>query len=183
VAGFDAESYLRVIAEKWARAGGGTGGPPHDPVFAAAAAALIAVDAMTIANARALIGEYEVRPPLAAGTAWIELLGERVELTARPAGIQTRVEPLPAQDPAVRHLWERVATLNDFHLGHYYLGEQLSWNPGANRSWGTIGFWPALDQRATSVDLMPTAATARAVIRVPLGPHAASQDHETGLVS
>lgn len=38
-----------------------------------------------------------------------------MELTARPAGIPTWVEPLPAQDPAVRHLWERVATLNDFH--------------------------------------------------------------------
>ena len=60
-------------------------------------------------------GQYEVRPQLAAETAWIELLGERVELTARPAGIQTWAEPLPAQDPAVRHLWERVATLNDFH--------------------------------------------------------------------
>jgi hypothetical protein len=427
VAGFDAERYLRVTAEQRARKGGGTGWPPHDPVLAAAAAALVAADAMTIANARALIGddnpalipgqdhhdpagratgrsvaparpdigqlrvvpcervidqpggrltiryvaftshaailrvalvldepaeclpsghpipawarrvsvtdsrgttavaefsggarigdpvwhgEYEVRPQLAAGTAWIELLGKRVELTARPAGIRTWVEPLPAQDPAVRHLWERVATLNDFHdphlaleatiaalvaagaldadapviddaravlavlrpdgatpaaahpralagpwpsllarwgqtsgpvctiavgavtppfdgvtaavmavesrdehfgitvelvpgactglpyrdlpdqqhltwwavdnLGHYYLGEQLSWNPGANRSWGTIGFWPALDHRATSIDLIPTAATARAVIRVPLRTHAASEDHETG---
>jgi hypothetical protein len=63
-------------------------------------------------------GQYEVRPQLAAETAWIELLGERVELTAQPAGIQTWVEPLPAQDPAVRHLWERVATLNDFHDPH-----------------------------------------------------------------
>ena len=160
-------------------------------------------------------GQYEVRPQLAAETAWIELLGERVELTAWPAGIQTWAEPLPAQDPAVRHVWERVATLNDFHdphlaldglesrdehfgvtvelvpgahtglpygglpdqqhltwwavdnLGNYYLGEQGSWNPGDNRSWGAIGFWPALDQRATSIDLIPTAATARAVIRVP----------------
>jgi hypothetical protein len=241
-------------------------------------------------------GQYEVRPQLAAETAWIELLGERVELTARPEGIETWVEPLPAQDPAVRHLWERVATLNDFHdphlaleatiaalvaagalhadapmiddaravlavlrpdgadpvacprdlarpwrsllarwgltggpactiavgavtppfdgvtaaviamesrdehfgitvelvpgartglpyyslpdqqhltwwaidnLGNYYLGEQGSWNPGDNRSWGTIGFWPALDKRAASIDLIPTAATARAVIRVP----------------
>ena len=241
-------------------------------------------------------GQYEVRPRLAAQTAWIELLGERVELTARPAGVQTWVEPLPAQDPAVRHLWERVATLNDFHdphraldatiaalvaagalhadapviddaravlavlrpddaapvahppclaepwrsllarwghtggpvctiavgavtppfdgvtatvialesrdehfsitvelvpgvrtglpygglpdqqhltwwavdnLGNYYLGEQGSWNPGDHRSRGTIGFWPALDQRATSIDLIPTATAARALIRVP----------------
>jgi hypothetical protein len=244
-------------------------------------------------------GEYEVHPQLAAETEWIELLGERVELTARPAGIQTWREPLPAQDPAVRHVWERVATLNDFHdphlalnatvaalvaagalpadalviddaravlavlrpdgarpvapprdlagpwrsllarwghkggpvctiavgattpsfdgiaaavtglesrdehfgitvelvpgartglpwhdlpeqqyltwwaaddLGNYYLGEQGGWNPGENRSWGNIGFWPALDNRATSIDLIPTATTARAVIRVPCAP-------------
>jgi hypothetical protein len=55
-------------------------------------------------------------------------------------------------------------------LGSYYLGEQGSWNPGADRSRGAIGFWPALDPRATHVDLMPTAATARAIIRVPLTP-------------
>ena len=52
-------------------------------------------------------------------------------------------------------------------LGNYYLGEQGSWNPGGNPSWGTIGFWPALDERAASIDLMPTATAARAVIRVP----------------
>jgi hypothetical protein len=33
---------------------------------------------------------------------------------------------------------------------------------------GDIGFWPALDRRATSIDLIPTATTARAVIRVPV---------------
>lgn len=413
VAGFDAERYLRLTGEQWVRTGGGTGGPPCNPVLAAAAAALVAVDAMTIADAQALIddydpaltpgqdhrdpvsreagrfvaptrpdigqlrvvpcervinqpggrltihyvaftgqattlrvalrldepsqclpsghpipawarrlsvtdsggtaavaefsgsariggpiwhGQYEVHPQLVAETAWIELLGERVELTAQPAGIETWVEPLPAQDPAVRHLWERVATLDDFHdphlaldatiaalvaaealhadapvidnargvlavlrpdgaapvahprglaepwrsllarwgqtggpvctiavgaitppfdgvtaavialesrdehfgitvelvpgvrtglpygglsdqqhltwwavdnLGNYYLGEQGSWNPGDNRSWGAIGFWPALDKRATSIDLIPTATAARAVIRMP----------------
>jgi hypothetical protein len=249
-------------------------------------------------------GEYETHPRLAADAAWIELLGERLELAAPPAVIRTWAEPLPEQDPALRHLWERVATLNDFHdphlafeattaalvaagalpagaavigdaraalavlrppsagpaapprdpaapprvltgpwpsllarwgqvggpvrtipvgavtppfdgitaavialesrdehfgitvelvpgartglpwgdlpdqrhltwwatddRGHYYLGEQGSWNPGAYRSRGAIGFWPALDRRATRVDLMPTATTARAVIRVPL---------------
>jgi hypothetical protein len=255
-------------------------------------------------------GEYETRPRLAPDAEWIELLGERVELTARPAAIQPWVEPLPEQDPAVRHVWERVATINDFHdphlaleatiaalvaagalpagapviddaraaltvlrprgaapaapprdpaapprdlpeswrsvlarwgqaggpvrtiavgavtpsfdgvtaavtalesraehfgiavelvpgvrtglpyadlpdqrhltwwaaddQGNYYLGEQGSWNPGPDRSWGAIGFWPALDQRATRIDLMPTAATTRAIIRVPCAPPAAS---------
>jgi hypothetical protein len=427
VAGFDAERYLRLTGEQWVREGGGTGRWPRNPVLAAAAAALVAVDAMTFANAQALItdyapaltrardhrdpvsretgqpvaparpdigqlrvvpcervidrpggrltihyvafachatilrvalqldepsgcrpsrhpipawaqrlsvtdsrgttaaaefsggarigdpdwhGEYEVHPQLAAETAWIEVLGERVELTAQPAGIQTWVEPLPAQDPAVRHLWERVATLNDFHdphralnatiaalvaagaletdapvidearavlavlrpgsadpavhplglaepwrsllarwgqaggpvctiavgavpapfdgvtaavialesraehfaimvelvpdvrtglpygdlpdqphltwwavdnLGNYYLGEQGSWNPGGNPSWGGIGFWPALDKRAASIDLIPTATAARAVIRVPCARTPRAKTPETGL--
>jgi hypothetical protein len=58
-------------------------------------------------------GRYEFHPRLASDTAWIGLSGQRVELTDQPAGIQVWVEPLPAQDPAVRHLWERVTTLND----------------------------------------------------------------------
>ena len=242
-------------------------------------------------------GGYEARPPLAADTPWIELLGEQVQLTAEPASSWTWAEPLPVQDPAMRHLWERVATLNDFHnphlaleatiaalaaaeaipaddsvagaaravlavlrpdgvsrggvpgdlprpwhsllarwgqtggpvatipvgaitpsfdsvtaavialesrdehfgisvelvpqvrtglpyrdlsgqqhltwwaadnLGNYYLGEQGSWDPRGGRCQGAIGFWPALDARASSIDLMPTVTTARAVIRVPL---------------
>ena len=242
-------------------------------------------------------GHYEARPPLAADTPWIGLLGEQVQLTAGPVSVRAWAEPLPVQDPAVRHLWERVATLNDFHsprlaleatiaalaaagaipadgsaagaaravaavlrpdsvstagvpgdlpgpwpsliarwgrtggpvatipagaitpsfdgvtaavialessdehfgisvelvpqvrtglpyrdlpdwqhltwwaadnLGNCYLGEQGSWDPRGGRCRGAIGFWPALDARASSIDLMPTATTARAVIRVPL---------------
>ena len=54
------------------------------------------------------------------------------------------------------------------NLGNCYLGEQGSWDPCGGRCRGAIGFWPALDARASSIDLMPTATTARAVIRVPL---------------
>ncbi len=242
-------------------------------------------------------GEYEIHPALAADTGWIELLGERVELISAPAGIRAWIEPLPAQDPAKRHLWERVATINDFHdlhlaldttiatlvaagalpaddpmigdaravlavlrprgtdpvarprdlaepwrsllarwgqgggpagivtvgaitppfdgviaavialqshdehfginvelvpavrtglpyrdlptqqhltwwaaddLGNHYLGEQGSWYPGEDRCQGNIGFWPALHPRAIRLDLIPTATTQSAVIRVPL---------------
>ena len=60
-------------------------------------------------------GQYEARPPLAADTPWIGLLGEQVQLTAEPVSVRAWAEPLPVQDPAVQHLWERVATLNDFH--------------------------------------------------------------------
>lgn len=54
-------------------------------------------------------------PPLAPETAWISVLGERVDLTRAPAPTQSWAEPLPPQDPVRRHVWERVATLNDFH--------------------------------------------------------------------
>lgn len=242
-------------------------------------------------------GQYEVHPQLARDTAWIELLGQRIELTSDPAGIQAWTEPLPAQNPARRHLWQRVATVNDFHDLHlalettiatliaaealpdddpdignarailamlrprgaatpdkpdglaqpwrsllarwdqargpvgtvtvgaitppfdgvtaavvalksedehfgikvelapcvhnglpwrdlpdqqyltwwaaddrdnYYLGEPGSWFPDDDRCGGAIGFWPALDPQAARIDLMPTATSARAVIRVPL---------------
>ena len=72
---------------------------------------------------------------------------------------------LPYRDlPAQQHLTWWAAD----NLGNYYLGEQGSWDPRGGRCRGAIGFWPALDARASSIDLMPTATTARAVIRVPL---------------
>jgi hypothetical protein len=54
------------------------------------------------------------------------------------------------------------------NLGNHYFGEQGSWDPGDDRCGGAIGSWPALDTRASSIDLMPTVTAARAVIRVPL---------------
>jgi hypothetical protein len=72
---------------------------------------------------------------------------------------------LPYRDlPGQQHLTWWAAD----NLGNYYLGEQGSWDPRGGRCRGAIGFWPALDTRASSIDLMPTATTARAVIRVAL---------------
>jgi hypothetical protein len=246
-------------------------------------------------------GSFQARPPLAPGTAWISVLGERVDLTGEPPAIRSWAEQLDAGDPVRRHLWERVATRNDFHdpraaleaaiealatvgalqaddpvtsdtrlvaalmypgpvpedvlvaaatpsmpapwrslvtrwgradgpagrvlvgqvsapfdgvtvavtaidsrpqffsagvevvpglrtglpyavlddlrhitwwaaddRGNYSLAEQGSWSPGASRAQGSLGFWPGLDPRAAWIDLMPTTASARAVIRVPL---------------
>jgi hypothetical protein len=246
-------------------------------------------------------GTFRARPPLAPDTAWISILGERVDLTGEPPAIQSWAEQLEAGDPARHHLWERVATRNDFHdpraaleagiaalaavgalqaddpvagharlaaelmhpgsapkgvlaaadalsmpapwrsllgrwgradgpagsilvgkvsapfdgvkvavtaidsrpeffsvdvevvpglrtglpyralddlrhitwwavdeQGNYSLAEQGSWNPGASRARGSLGFRPGLDPRAAWVDLMPTTTSARAVIRVPL---------------
>jgi hypothetical protein len=316
--GFDPERYLRLTGEQWVGNGGSAAGFPCNPVLVATAAALVAVDAITIADAQAIIDDYFPAPAsgddrrhLTSGQAarsvasalpdvgqlWIELVGERVELTAESAGTEAWTERVPAADPAVRHLWERVATLNDFHdphlaldatittlvaagalqpddsvigaaravltvlrpdgavpaggrigppepwqsllarwgqtggpvgtikvgaitpsfdgvtaavvalqsrdehfgikvglvpgvrtglpycdlpdrqhltwwavdnLGHHYLGEQGSWDPRDDRCQGSIGFWPALHTRASSIDLVPTATATRAVIRVPL---------------
>jgi hypothetical protein len=72
---------------------------------------------------------------------------------------------LPYGDlPDQRHLTWWAAD----DLGNHYLGEQSSWGSGDDWCGGAIGFWPALDPRAHRIDLMPTATTARAVIRVPL---------------
>lgn len=59
-------------------------------------------------------GSFEA-PPLPPETAWISVLGERIELTRALAPTHSWVEPLPLQDPTQRHVWERVATLNDFY--------------------------------------------------------------------
>jgi hypothetical protein len=71
-------------------------------------------------------GRYEARPPLAAHTPWVALLGEQIQLTAEPASSPAWAEPLPVQDPAIRHLWERVATLNDFHSPHLALDAAIA---------------------------------------------------------
>ena len=61
-------------------------------------------------------GRFEASPPLAPGTAWIEVLGERIGLPSAPsAGVQVRVEPLPDADLAHRYLWARLASLAEFH--------------------------------------------------------------------
>jgi hypothetical protein len=52
--------------------------------------------------------------------------------------------------------------------GHHYLGGIGGWSGGETGARGTIQFSSALDPKATYVDLLPTATTRRAVIRVPL---------------
>ena len=60
-------------------------------------------------------GTFRARPPLAPDAAWISVLGERVDLAGEPPAIQSWAEQLDAGDPVRHHLWERVATRNDFH--------------------------------------------------------------------
>jgi hypothetical protein len=61
-------------------------------------------------------GEFEASPGLAEETSWIEVLGERVELSAAPSSpAEAWVESLGGQDPALAYLWARVAAMTEFH--------------------------------------------------------------------
>jgi hypothetical protein len=51
---------------------------------------------------------------------------------------------------------------------NWYLGQMGSWGGNDAQDTGEIGFSPALDPRATRLDLLPTGPTTRAVIRIPL---------------
>jgi hypothetical protein len=60
-------------------------------------------------------GEFEASPGLAEETAWIEVLGERVELPPAPSSpAEAWAEPLGGQDPALAYLWARVASMTEF---------------------------------------------------------------------
>jgi hypothetical protein len=57
-------------------------------------------------------GEFQAVPPLAPGTAWIDVYGERIALTGPSSGrAEVRVEPCPDGDPARRYLRARLASL------------------------------------------------------------------------
>jgi len=107
-----------------------------------------------------------ITPPFDGVTAAIVALTSRDE----HFGIRVELAPgvhngLPWRDlPDQQYLTWWAADNRD----NYYLGEPGSWSPGDDRCGGAIGFWPALDPRAARIDLMPTATSARAVIRVPL---------------
>jgi hypothetical protein len=61
-------------------------------------------------------GEFEARPALAVDTAWLDVLGERVELPSDPgAGAAVRVEPVAEPDPGRRYLQARLAKLLQAH--------------------------------------------------------------------
>jgi hypothetical protein len=60
VAGFDGETYLRLTGEQRLREGGSIDAVPFSTVLVAAASALVAVDAITTADARAIIDDYDL---------------------------------------------------------------------------------------------------------------------------
>jgi hypothetical protein len=96
---------------------------PVDPRLVAAGTALVAVGAVTPDAARAIADAYArtlhrggpARPPPAPDRVRISVPGERVDVPGEPPAIQTWAEQLDAGNPAHHHLWERVATRDDFH--------------------------------------------------------------------
>jgi hypothetical protein len=60
-------------------------------------------------------GHLTTDRPLARDTAWIELDGTRLELSAEPAEWEVSIEELPAQPPAHAYLWRRLAVRRHFH--------------------------------------------------------------------
>ncbi|HEX3874865.1 MAG TPA: hypothetical protein VHW26_12010 [Solirubrobacteraceae bacterium] len=60
-------------------------------------------------------GHLHGERPLDASTAWIEIDGQRIELGAGRPPLEVRVERLPDQSPAIRHLW-RLVTPERPHL-------------------------------------------------------------------
>jgi hypothetical protein len=60
-------------------------------------------------------GRFTADQPLAQDTAWIDIDGERLELSEETPAIEVRVESLPEEDPAMHYLWRQVATPRHFH--------------------------------------------------------------------
>lgn len=60
-------------------------------------------------------GRLHADQPLAKDTAWIELDGERIDLTDTPPAGSVVIESLDDQPPALRHLWGLVAAPDHFH--------------------------------------------------------------------
>lgn len=59
-------------------------------------------------------GRFESSQPLATGTQWIEIDGQRIDLAdASPAATVT-AQQLPDQDAALRYLWQEVSTQDQF---------------------------------------------------------------------
>ena len=61
-------------------------------------------------------GEFEARPGLPLDAAWIEVLGERIELADEPGpGVAAWAEPVAEQHPGRRYLQARLATALSAH--------------------------------------------------------------------
>ncbi|OHV38095.1 MULTISPECIES: hypothetical protein [Pseudofrankia] len=95
-----------------------------------------------------------------------------MDLTSTDAGFQCDVElsgPFEvgmAGGSTLDQVFVTFSALDD--RGNVHLGRFGSWSGGGGIVSGTLGFWPALDPKATRLDIILTTDRARAVIAVPL---------------
>jgi hypothetical protein len=85
--------------------------------------------------------------------------GARVEVT--PGGMDH--SPFSAALPVGRIAWWAADDRGNAHLGSIH-----GWSGSPEGERGNIAFSPSLDPKATRLDVLPTALTARGVIRIPL---------------
>jgi hypothetical protein len=90
VAVFDAEGYLRAVGGRW-EPGDREPGVLCNPVLAAAAAALVAVDAITLGRARAVIGDFS--PAAGAGRGRLTGGAAAQDAASPPGAALPRVVP------------------------------------------------------------------------------------------
>src|SRR5262249_35307428 len=91
--GFDAETYLRLTAEQRLREGDSIDAAAFHTELVAAAAALVAVDAITTADAQAIIDDYDLAVTLRTGRHLISGQAPRRLAAAAPGIGQVRVVP------------------------------------------------------------------------------------------
>jgi hypothetical protein len=71
-------------------------------------------------------GTLRVQPGLATDSAWLELEGERIELGDPVEAPPAYLVPLPEGDPALRHVWARIATGERIGRHHLHLEAIIS---------------------------------------------------------
>jgi len=95
-----------------------------------------------------------------------------LDLTSTDAGFRCELEltgPMEIGRAAGATLDATLVTFGALDdAGGSYLGQLDTWSGGGDSISGTIGFWPALDPKASRLDLILTTDRARAVVAVPL---------------
>jgi hypothetical protein len=108
-------------------------------------------------------GQLKTHQPLARDTAWIEFDGARVELDDVSAAAIVTVEECAEEEPALRHLWQRLATASHFRPADDSLEQTIAALVAAG----------ALDRDAPALDAVRTVARALQHGATPSGGHGA----------
>jgi hypothetical protein len=91
-----------------------------------------------------------------------------LDLESDARGFRADVEVAPGVAHRMPHDWSlqprQLAWWAKDDRGNHYLGRRGTWSYSDEYANGLIGFRPALDPRATRLELMPTSETKRAVI-------------------